>query len=136
MNTLHRTITNELHELQGLMLASTNFLEDRGVGETTVYRVNLALEELITNIIKHGYKDYDQHEIHVTLEVAEQEIKTVIEDDGKPFDPLAWTKKETPAALETRPVGGLGISLIKDLLDNLSYRREGSKNIVEIKARR
>ena len=136
MNTLHRTITNELHELQGLMLASTNFLEDRGVGETTVYRVNLALEELITNIIKHGYKDYDQHEINVTLEVGEQEIKTVIEDDGKPFDPLAWTKKETPASLEMRPVGGLGISLIKDLLDNLSYRREGSKNIVEIKARR
>jgi serine/threonine-protein kinase RsbW len=136
MNTLHRTITNELHELQGLMLAGTNFLEDRGVGETTVYRVNLALEELITNIIKHGYKDYDQHEIHVTLEVGEQEIKTVIEDDGKPFDPLAWTKTETKDSLETRPVGGLGISLIKDLLDNLSYRREGNKNILEIKARR
>ncbi len=55
---LTRKITNELHSLESLMNATTNFLEDHGADAQTVYRVNLALEEMITNIIKYGYDDY------------------------------------------------------------------------------
>lgn len=134
--SFHRTIANELHDLEILMNASTNFLEDGGVGAQTVYRINLALEEMITNIIKHGYSDYDAHEIRVSIEIGESEITALIEDDGHEFNPLEWEKKDGLGSLEKRQVGGLGIHLIKDLLDQVTYRRENNKNILEIKSRR
>jgi len=90
--SFQRTITNELHDLESLMNASTNFLEDRGVDAQAVYRINLALEEMITNIIKHGYDDYDSHEIKVSVEVRENEIVSLIEDDGHEFNPSNWKR--------------------------------------------
>lgn len=128
-----RTITNELHSLASLMHAITNFLEDQQVDAQSVYRINLTLEEMVTNIIKYGYDDYDSHNIQVTLDVLEDHIVCVIEDFGREFNPLEVTK-ETP--LEEPKVGGLGIHLIKHLLDSIEYRREGQKNILEIKALR
>jgi serine/threonine-protein kinase RsbW len=134
--TFHRTITNELHELESLMNASTNFLEDHEVDAQAVYRINLGLEEMITNIIKHGYDDYDGHKIEVTVEVRKNEIAGVIEDDGHEFNPLEWEKKDGPPSLEESKIGGLGIGLIKKLLDHVDYRRENEKNILEIWTRR
>jgi serine/threonine-protein kinase RsbW len=135
-NTFHRTITNELHELESLMNATTNFLEDSEVDAHAVYRINLSLEEMITNIIKHGYDDYESHEIQVTIEVRENEIAAIMEDDGHEFNPLEWKKKDEAQSLEERKVGGLGIRLIRQLLDHVDYRRENGKNILEVRARR
>src|SRR5277367_4148781 len=117
--SLHRTITNELHDLESLMNASTNFLEDHEVDAQAVYRINLALEEMITNIIKHGYDDYDSHEIQVSIEVRENEIAGIIEDDGHEFNPLEHKKKAEPASLEESKIGGLGIHLIRKLIDQV-----------------
>ena len=134
--SFQRTITNELHDLESLMNASTNFLEDRGVDAQAVYRINLALEEMITNIIKHGYDDYDSHEIKVSVEVRENEIVSLIEDDGHEFNPLKLEKKPGAASLAEHKIGGLGIHLIRELLDQIAYRRENGKNILEIKTHR
>ena len=136
MNTrLTRRIANELHDLESLMNAATNFLEDHEVDAQTVYRVNLALEEMITNIIKYGYDDYDPHGIDVSVEILPDQIVAVIEDDGHEFDPLSQGKS-AEHALESQPIGGLGIHLIKQLIGNMSYRRCENKNILEIRAQR
>ncbi len=134
MNTFTRTITNELHSLESLMHAITNFLEDQGVEAKAVYQINLALEEMITNIIKFGYADYDSHEIHVSMEVGEEEVVARIEDDGREFNPLEEKPVAHGTPLEEKKVGGLGIHLIKKLLHSMEYRREGHRNILEIKA--
>lgn len=118
------------------MNASTNFLEDNGVDAQAVYRINLALEEMITNIIKHGYDDYNSHEIWVSLEVGKNEITGIIKDDGHEFNPLVQKKKEVAASLEERKVGGLGIQLTRELLDHVGYKRENGENILEIRVRR
>jgi len=119
------------------MNATTNFLEDHGVDGQTVYRVNLALEEMITNIIKYGYDDYDSHDIDVSLEILADEIVALIEDDGHEFDPLTQEKKDTAGTpIEEQEAGGLGIHLIKQLVGHMSYKREGEKNILEIRAQR
>ena len=132
---LTRRITNELHSLEGLMNATTNFLEDHDVDAQTVYRVNLALEEMITNIIKYGYDDYESHGIDVSLEILPEEIVAVIEDDGHEFNPLT-KEKSAEHALDSQPLGGLGIHLIKQLVGKMAYRRDQSKNILEIRAPR
>jgi len=128
-----RTITNELHSLESLTNASTNFLEDNSVDPQAVYRINLALEELITNVIKHGYDDYDPHEIAVRLEVREEVILATIKDDGHEFNPLEKTVNPRQESLEERPIGGLGLKLIKKMLSEMIYRREGDWNILEVK---
>jgi anti-sigma regulatory factor (Ser/Thr protein kinase) len=134
--SFHRTITNELHELASLMNANTNFLEDHDVDAQAVYRINLALEEMITNIIRHGYDDYESHEIKVSIEILENEIEGVIEDDGHEFNPVEQERKAEPSSLSERKIGGLGIHLIKKMLDHIDYRRENEKNILKVRTRR
>jgi anti-sigma regulatory factor (Ser/Thr protein kinase) len=133
---LTRKITNELHSLESLMNASTNFLEDHDVDGQTVYRVNLALEEMVTNIIKYGYDDYENHEIDVCLEILPDEVVAVIKDDGHEFDPLSQEKKPGAASVEEQEAGGLGIHLIKQLVGHMSYKREENTNVLEIRAQR
>ncbi|MCE0523615.1 MAG: ATP-binding protein [Methylacidiphilales bacterium] len=134
--SFQRTITNELHELESLMNASTNFLEDREVDAQAVYRMNLGLEEMITNIIKHGYDDYDSHKIQVTIEALDDEIAAIIEDDGHEFNPLEWVKKDGPPTLDTGKLGGLGIGLIKKMFEHVGYRRDNGRNILELRTSR
>jgi anti-sigma regulatory factor (Ser/Thr protein kinase) len=133
---LTRKITNELHSLESLMNATTNFLEDHDVDGQTVYRVNLALEEMITNIIKYGYDDYESHDIDVCLEILAEEVVAVIEDDGHEFDPLSQEKSGGSKTIEEQEPGGLGIHLIKQLVGKMAYRRDGDRNILEIRAQR
>ncbi len=134
--TYQRTITNELHSLETLMNGITNFLEDNGVDAQTVYRINLAMEEFITNIIKYGYADYDSHNIQVAIEVLPGEVVAVVEDFGRAFNPLEQESKVPEESLEKQEVGGLGLHLIKKMLDGIDYRREGNKNILEIRKSR
>ena len=114
----------------------TNFLEDHGVEGQAVYRINLAMEELITNTIKFGYADYDSHNIDIALEVGDEDVIATIQDDGREFDPIAQKEVDLNIPLEDRRIGGLGIHLLKKLLDSIEYRREGHRNIISIRTRR
>ena len=132
----HQTIANDFADLSRLMEGATTFLESQGVDAQAVYRINLALEEMVTNIIKYGYDEPGRHQIEVTLEVGANEVAAVIIDDGHDFNPVLQERKPPADKLEDREIGGLGIHLMKKLLDHLEHRREGGRNILEIKARR
>ncbi len=134
MSTFQRTIANDLYELQSLMHAMTNFLEDHGVEGPPVYRVNLALEELVTNTIKYGYSDYDPHEINISATIADERVVCVIEDGAREFNPLDQDAPESTS--EESKVGGLGIHIIRQMLDSMTYRREDRQNILEIQTRK
>ena len=101
-----------------------------------VFRANLVLEELLVNIIKYGQSDgINGFDITLTSEPDRLTIEVV--DEGKPFDPV----KDAPApvltgSLEDRPVGGLGLHLVRSLVDELSYKRKRGKNHVALVARR
>ena len=101
-----------------------------------VFRANLVLEELLVNIIKYGQSDgINGFDITLTSEPDRLTIEVV--DEGKPFDPV----KDAPApvltgSLEDRPVGGLGLRLVRSLVDELSYKRKRGKNHVALVARR
>ena len=101
-----------------------------------VFRVNLVLEELILNIINHGH-DEGLHEIELTLTSEADAVTIEISDDGRPFDPV--TDVPTPdvsAPLEERPIGGLGIHLVRTMMDELDYRRESGRNHLTLVSRR
>ena len=100
------------------------------------YRVHLALEELVLNVMDYGYDDNMQDiEIHVTSDSDAITIEIV--DSGKPFDPLSDAPEpDLDAAMEERRIGGLGVHLVKTLMDQMHYRRENDQNRLTIVALR
>lgn len=133
---LKQTISNDFPSLKELMRSAGVFLEEKAVDPQAAYRINLVLEEMVTNIIKYGYDKPRRHEIRVLLEIRNDDVVVLIEDEGHEFNPLMQPEKEMAVPLEKREVGGLGIHLIRKLLDHIDYRRENGKNILEIRTRR
>jgi serine/threonine-protein kinase RsbW len=118
------------------MDAATEFLEIEGVDPQAVFRINLTLEEIVTNIIKFGHDDHTAHRIDVAVNVNPENVEAVIIDEGREFNPVVYQREVPSEILTERSTGGLGIFLIKKLLSTMNYRREGKRNIVEVKAER
>jgi anti-sigma regulatory factor (Ser/Thr protein kinase) len=98
-----------------------------------VFEINLALDELFTNIISYGFEDDDEHEIKVTLTPENEIICLCIEDDGQPFNPIEAKKPDLECTVEDCKIGGLGIHLIRNLMDDICYERCGDKNVLTLK---
>ena len=107
------------------------FGQHYGLAPTVMHDLNLALEEILTNIISYGYTDGQEHEIRVRLSVRPGEVKAEVEDDGQSFNPLAAPEPHTAEALEERTIGGLGIHLVRTLMDGLEYKRQADRNVLE-----
>ena len=132
---LKLTIKNETSELRELYAKISEFLEAHSTPYRSGYTVNLALEELVVNIIRYAYMDLDEHLIDIELNIVDQQLVLVIEDDGRPFDPQAGNIREMEYAEdpEELQVGGLGLVLVLDMVDMLKYARVKDKNRTEVR---
>lgn len=129
-NILKLSIKNEMSELEGLYANVNQFLAKHKTPYRSGYAVNLAIEELVVNVIRYAYVDDDEHAIDIGLGVIGEQIILEIRDTGRPFDP-----REAPPHdpdVEDLEVGGLGLTLVLDLVDGLTYRRENEKNHVQV----
>lgn len=119
-------------DLQRVMDEVETVLQKHEIPPKQQYAVRLAMEELLLNIVRHAYDDKAVHPIDLKLDL-EGPLAMIIEDDGKPFNPL----QDAPAPVldgpvEDRPVGGLGLHLLKNMGIRLDYRREGSRNRLRV----
>jgi sigma-B regulation protein RsbU (phosphoserine phosphatase) len=96
----------------------------------TTSKLKIVLDELISNIINYGYADDAEHEIEICLELVGHRLVVTIADDGVPFNPLTVKPPDTSAPLSEREIGGLGIHLVRNLVDEISYRRRVDKNTI------
>jgi sigma-B regulation protein RsbU (phosphoserine phosphatase) len=128
-------LRNDLSELERLNRAVAEFAEQHGLASELVYRVNLVLEEIITNVISYGYEDSSEHEIFVRLSWKDPRIEIEIKDDGRPFNPLEAPQPDIGKPLVERQIGGLGIHLVRKMMDDLEYRRESDKNFLVLKTK-
>ncbi|MDE0331713.1 MAG: ATP-binding protein [Nitrospinae bacterium] len=100
------------------------------------FQVDLVLEELVLNVIHHG-SDSGEGEIKIELISDAESVIIEIIDDGRPFDPLTDAPEpDTESAIEDRAVGGLGIHLVRTMMDEVTYRREENKNYMRLVKRR
>lgn len=107
-------------------------LEAQPVSAKRKYAVRLAMDELLSNVIKYAYEDEAPHQIGLTLEMEEPFVLT-IQDDGKPFDPLADAPPPVlEGPVEDRPIGGLGLHILQSMGMRLEYRRENDCNILRV----
>ena len=130
---LEINLNNKLSELERFNRSLTEFGRQHGLAPKVVQDLNLALEEILTNIISYGYTDNCEHEIKVRLSMQPEEVRVDVEDDGQPFNPLAAPEADTTKPLEERTIGGLGIHLVRKLMDGLEHQRQEGKNLLIIK---
>jgi sigma-B regulation protein RsbU (phosphoserine phosphatase) len=130
---LETKLHNKLSEFRRFNQTLMEFGQHHGLAPAVVHDLNLALEEILTNIISYGYTDTEQHEIRVRLSMRPGEVKAEVEDDGQSFNPLAAPEPHTAKALEERTIGGLGIHLVRTLMDGLEYKRQADRNILTIR---
>ncbi len=121
-------IQNDLREIETLTRFVEQFAEQHKLPPKLSFQINLALEELVTNIISYGYSDAGPHKIRLVLHMADGRLTAEVEDDGCAFNPLEAPPPDLDVPLEDRPVGGLGIHLVKNMFDSMDYRRENDKN--------
>lgn len=123
-------LKNSLSELEELGRRIEQFGRAIGMPAPWIAKVNIAMEELFTNIVTYAYRDQAEHQIAMNFSFRAPFITIRIEDDGIPFNPANAKPPDTLCPLEKRAIGGLGIHLCKKLMDDLSYERSGNKNIV------
>ena len=132
-NIFERRFQNQLDDLSRVTEEAVGFAEAKGVSPQAVYLVNLAIEELATNILKYGYDDTAAHEILLRLEIDSGTLLLVLEDDGHEFDPLAAPEPDVNLPAEERLPGGLGIHLVRKMVDEIHYQRLDGRNRLTVK---
>ncbi len=121
-------IANSVDELGRVAQALRAFGADCGCTEDAMNDVTLAVEEILTNIVRYAYDDANKHTIDIALEVVRDRFIVRIEDDGRPFDSSRVADPDTHLPVEERPLGGLGVFLAKKLTDKLYYERLDDHN--------
>ncbi len=127
-------LKNEVTELEKIALKLEELSEIWMLPPRVVMEINLALEELFSNVVFYAFNDGKEHLIRVDFSMTGPDtIMLTIEDDGQPFNLLEKPATDTiDLPLEQRPVGGLGIHLVKEMMTNVEYRRENGHNIVTL----
>jgi len=105
----------------------THCANEAGLNESEVYAVELAVDEASTNIIEHGYGQECPSRIDITCEKLNDGIKVVIYDDAEPFDPSSIPDPEINVSLEEVKPRGLGIYLMRKMMDEVHYEASGDK---------
>ena len=126
-------LKNNLSEIKRLSQLINEDRELKYLPQPIRFALNLSLEEILTNVISYGYHDNEAHKIYVRIHVNEREVSVEVEDDGKPFNPLEAESPNINKSVEDRPIGGLGIHLVRTFMDNLKYTRNWDKNILIMK---
>lgn len=121
-------LKNDLSELKALHLHLNNWGQHIGLPADAIPRIIICLDELFTNIVSYGFDDDLDHIIEFTLNGDSNLVVIDIEDNGLPFNPLEKVDPDFPENVESAKIGGLGIMIIRKLMDSVSYEREDGRN--------
>jgi serine/threonine-protein kinase RsbW len=128
-------LKNQLSELERLSQSLAEFWRCHHLPSKVLFEMHLALEEIVTNVISHGFEDKKEHRIRVGLSLERGELRAEVEDDGIAFNPLEAPSPDTERPLTERAVGGLGIHLVRNLMDEIVYQRQEGRNVLVLKKR-
>ena len=110
--------------------AFAGFAEAHALPESVRRSVSVALDEVLANALSHGRTGPNPCSVTVEVGLDEERVTVTLTDNGKPFDPFAGEGPDTTLSVEERPIGGLGIHLVGQLMDHVSYERRDGHNVV------
>lgn len=128
-------IPNRLDEVGRATTWLHAFADRLALTEEMRYRLDTGLNEAVTNVVSYAFADGAEHLVRLRLSAEGGAVRLDVEDDGIPFDPLRTEDRQLPTRIEDAPIGGLGIQLMRSMLDECRYRREGGRNHLTLIAR-
>ncbi|MEE8606413.1 MAG: SpoIIE family protein phosphatase, partial [Nitrospiraceae bacterium] len=129
---LHMVVKNDLAEIAKVTAKFEKFAEEHSLPAVMSQKISVAFDELLSNTISYAFRDDAEHEIAVKTELAGNRLTVTISDDGVPFNPLGTQTPDTSLSLEERQIGGLGIHLVRNMVDDISYQRGINRNVLSL----
>lgn len=126
------TLANRLDQLPRLTAWLDSLAERQTIPLSLAAPLNLAIEEWVVNVIRHGLLEADEQAIAIGLWREPDAVRLVIEDGGRPFDPTVYPEPDLTKPLSERSVGGLGIHFIRRTMDAFGYQRLADRNRVTL----
>jgi serine/threonine-protein kinase RsbW len=133
MSSVSAVFANQRAEIGRAAEFAEQFGAAQGLSEDEVMSVNLVLDEVMANVIEHGSEAGSTHEIRITLALEDDQLTIEVTDDARAFDPLQLAPPDLDLPLEERPVGGLGIHIVRSVMDSVAYERRDGRNIITMR---
>lgn len=123
-------IPNKVEDMASLGPFIEEVSEAFGLSNEVAFQLNLALDEAVANAVNYAYPDGVEGPVVIKVAKCDSSVVFTMIDGGIPFDPTQAGDVDTTLSVEDRPIGGLGIFLIRNMMDSIAYRREDGKNIL------
>ncbi len=130
--TWRMTIKNRLGDIPLVIDSIEKFCQELPVPLSPGRKLKIVMDEILSNIISYSYNDDDEHEIKVKVQPISTGIVLTIADDGSPFNPLDCGQPDTDLPIDEREVGGLGVHLVRKMVDESRYERLDDLNILKL----
>jgi anti-sigma regulatory factor (Ser/Thr protein kinase) len=127
---LELTLHNRASEIPLAHQALDEFAAKHGLPAAGLAKLHVAIEEHLINVISYGYTAGQKGTIRAQFALVPSGIRVQFEDDADPFNPLELPKVDTSVPLDRKPIGGLGVHMLRNAVDELTYTRAGDRNIV------
>ena len=125
-------LQNEVAEISKLAIFIEELGEEFGLSPELVFNLNLVLEEAVSNVILYAYPKEEHQTISLIARKKDNQLIFVLTDSGKEFDPTQAPDADITLSAEDRPIGGLGIFLIRQIMNTVEYQRIEGKNVLTL----
>lgn len=125
-------LRNEIEEISKLPLFIEELGDELGLSPELIFNINLVLEEAISNVVLYAYPKEEHEIITLTAKKIENQLIFILTDSGKEFDPTQIPDADITLSAEERSIGGLGIFLIRQIMNRVEYQRIDGKNVLTL----
>ena len=126
-------LRNHVQDLPHLAAFVDQVCEVAGFSASITMQMNLAIEEAVVNVMNYAYPQGTEGEVRIEAQADENGVQFVIIDSGTPFDPTTEAEADTTLSAEERQIGGLGIFLVRQLMDTVSYEYKEGRNMLTLR---
>ena len=131
-NERHLQLQNDIQQIPQLAGFIEDIADETGITQALAMSLNLALEEAVANVILYAYPDGTDGLVDIEAIIRPESVHFVISDTGRPFDPTSVDEVDITQDFEERPTGGLGIYLVRNLMDDIYYERVDGRNLLHL----
>lgn len=129
------TLPNDIETIPQLNVFIDEVAEEIGIDMSLTMSLNLAIEEAVVNVMNYAYSKGKVGDVTIKALADKEWLTFVIIDSGVAFDPTITPEADTTLSVEDRPIGGLGIFLVRQLMDSINYERTDGQNILTVRKR-
>ena len=133
MDRKQLVLQNDIEQVPLLAQFVDEACETAGLNMATSMKLNLAIEEAVVNVMNYAYPQGTVGDINIEAQADDEQLAFIISDSGSPFDPTAQQEADITLSAEERPIGGLGIHLVRQIMDDVAYERKDNYNILTLR---